>query len=466
MTSSGAHDYAGLREAIAGDVVEAGAPEYESVRRSEIARFDDVRPAAVVRCRTPADVVAAIGFARRCGLELAVRSGGHCFAGRSSTRGIVVDVGPMRSVAVADGVATVGAGARLGEIYDALEPHGLAIAGGCGPTVGIAGLALGGGLGVLGRRHGLTSDQLVAAEVVLADGRVVTCDEQRHPDLFWALRGAGGGQFGVVTRLDLRTVAAPATTTLHLRWPAASAAAVIGAWQGWAPDAPDALAASVLLTAGADPGEPPVVHVFGALLGPEGEARRLLADLAGRAAARPASDALRELPYRAAKRALAEHGPGDEPATPIHGFSRSEFFRAALPADAVAALVDHVSARRAPGELRTLDFMPWGGAYNRVAPDATAFPHRSERFLLKQEVAIAAGATPAERDAARDWLARSWALTHAYGAGGAYVNFPDPDLEDWADAYHGPNSERLLRVKAAYDPANVFRFHQSLEPRA
>ena len=231
-----ATDPAALQRAIAGDVLVAGADGYESVRRPPIGLFHDVRPQAIVRCTTAADVAGTIAFARGSGLDLAVRSGGHCFAGRSSTRGILLDVSPMNAVSLDEGgVATVGAGARLGDVYDALEPHGVMIAAGCGPTVGIAGLVLGGGLGILGRRHGLTSDQLTAAQVVLADGRVVDCDERRHGDLFWALRGAGGCQFGVLTTLTLRTVPAPTTTTLHLRWEQRDAVAVIEAWQGGRP---------------------------------------------------------------------------------------------------------------------------------------------------------------------------------------------------------------------------------------
>src|SRR6185503_6774114 len=146
---------------------------------------------------------------------------------------------------------------------------------------------LGGGLGILGRTHGLTSDQLVAAEVVLADGRVVDCDEHTHLDLFWALRGAGGGQLGVVTRLVLRTVPAPETTTLHLVWPHADGAALLEAWQGWSPAAPDAMAASLLVTVGPDPSEPPRVHVFGAMLAGEAETRAQLRALSDRAGAAP-----------------------------------------------------------------------------------------------------------------------------------------------------------------------------------
>lgn len=446
-------DLRALRRAIDGDVVDPGSPDYELARRPPIARFAGVRPLAVVLCASPSDATEAIAFARRSGIEAAIRSGGHCFAGRSSTEGLVIDVSPLRSVAVSGGVATVGAGARLGEVYDVLDEHGLTIAAGCGPTVGIGGLALGGGLGILGRTHGLTSDQLVAAEVVLADGRVVECDERHHDELFWALRGAGNGRLGVVTSLTLRTLRAPAATSFHLVWPLAHAAAVVGAWQSWAPFARDELAASVLATAPGDVAEPPVVNLFGAVLGTAADASELLEELVARAGTDPASSSLTQMPYRATKRHLAEHGPGDEQEG--HLFSKSEFFRRALPAGTIAALVDHLAHERTPGQSRELDFTPWGGAYNRVPADATAFVHRDELFLLKHAVVVAPGDAAAERSARR-WLARSWELVHPCGSGGVYPNFPDPELADPARAYFGANLERVRRVKAKYDPDDVF----------
>src|SRR5829696_2038229 len=204
-------------------------------------RFENIRPAAIVLAATQADVAEAIAFARHFGLEIATRSGGHSVAGRSSTKGLLIDVTPMHSVSVAGGVATVGAGNRLGALYDALEQHGVTIPAGCGSSVGIAGLTLGGGIGMLGRKYGLTSDRLLGAEVVLADGRIVRCDEDAEEELFWALRGAGGGNFGVVTSLVFRTVPAPPTTVFHLAWPLAYAARVVEAWQAWAPTGPDEL---------------------------------------------------------------------------------------------------------------------------------------------------------------------------------------------------------------------------------
>jgi FAD/FMN-containing dehydrogenase len=408
--------------------------------REALPRFRDVRPQAVAACSTPAEVGGALAEARRSGLRVAVRSGGHCFAGRSSTDGLLIDVSPMASVSVGDGTAAIGAGAVLGDVYDALAVEGRTLAAGCGPEVGIAGLALGGGLGILGRLHGLTCDQLTGAQVVLADGSVVECDEDRDGELFWALRGAGGGQFGVVTRLDVRTLLEPRATTLDLVWERGHAAAAIAAWQDWAPDQPDEVAASLVVA-----GE---VHLFGAAIGGAPDLDAFVA----RVGAEPSSADLHELPYREAKRRLAEHGPAEGP--PGHLYTKSEFFRGSLPPDAIAALVDHLGDTPA-----VLDFSPWGGAYNRVAPDATAFAHRRERFLLKHDIVV-----PGDADAraAREWLARSWEIVHPHGAGGVYVNFPDPELQDPLAAYHGGNLERLRRVKAEYDPDGAFAFDQSL----
>jgi FAD/FMN-containing dehydrogenase len=444
----GPADLSALERAIDGDVIPPDAPGYDAARKPAIARFHDARPAVVVRCHAPGDVAEALAFARRSGLETAVRGGGHCLAGRSTTAGVLVDVGPLRSVAVADGVATIGAGARLGDIYDALAEDGATIAGGCGPAVGIAGLTLGGGLGILGRRHGLTSDQLLGARVVLPDGRVADCDDGREQDLFWALRGAGAGLGAVAVSFAFRTLPAPAATCFHLTWPSADAPAVLDAWQRWAPAARDELAASLHVSAGGDPARPPRAHVFGALLGGEAEAADVLGELVAASGADPDSSRFTPLPYRAAKQHLADHGPGEEPAGEVLPYSKSEFFGRPLPPDAIAALVAHVGEGRVAGQARELDFTPWGGAYNRVAADATAFVHREDRFLLKYGVALDAGASEAERTAARRWLARAWEIAHPYGSGRAYQNFPDPELADEPLAYYGANAERVARVRA------------------
>jgi FAD/FMN-containing dehydrogenase len=445
-----------LTAALDGEVVLPGSPRYDEVRRPAIPRFHDVRPQAVVLCRTPEDAGEAIAFARRSGIEVAVRSGGHDFAGRSSGPGMVLDLTPMRSLEVSDGLATVGPGVRLGDLYAALAQQAVTIPAGCGATVGIGGQALGGGLGLLGRSRGLTSDQLVAAEVVLADGRLVDCDEQRHEDLFWALRGAGALGLGVATRLTFRTVPEPSATSFQLKWPYERAATLIAAWQEWSPTGPDELAASLLVTVGGEAGADPVVHLFGSMIVGETEAATRLDEFVSVAGAEPASSERAHMRYGSLKTYLAERGPGDQEDEDGHPYMKSEFFREPLPADAVEALVERFVRERRPGEARKLDFMPWGGAYNRVPTDGTAFPHREELFLLEHSVVVPPGFDAAATKAARAWLSDSWELTHPSGSGGVYANFPDTDLPDEHRAYWGANLERVRSLKEKYDPRRVF----------
>src|SRR5262249_32631783 len=350
----------------------------------------------------------------------------------------------------------VGPGFRLGDLYAALAQHDVTIPGGCGATVGIGGQALGGGLGLLGRSRGLTSDQVVAAQVALADGRLVECDAQRHEDLSWALRGAGAYGLGAVPRLTFRTVPEPAATTFPLEWPYERASALIAAWQEWSPTGPDALAASLLVTVGGEAGAQPVVHLFGAMVAGEGETAALLDEFTSVAGANPASLERSYMRYGSLKSFLAERGPGDQEDENGPPYMKSEFFRKPLPAGAIEALVELFVRGRRRGEARKLDFMPWGGAYNRVASDATAFPHREELFLLEHSVVVPAAFGSAATGAVRAWLSDSWELVHPFSAGGGYANFPDPGLPAEHRASWGGNLERVRRVKEKYDPEGVF----------
>jgi FAD/FMN-containing dehydrogenase len=435
-----------LQGTIAGEVVLPGSPDYDTASRPAIARFHHIRPRAVVRCADAQDVVETLAVARLLRAPVAVRGGGHCFAGRSSTTGIVLDVSPMTTVALQDGVAVVGAGTRLGALYDALDEHGLTLPAGCGPTVGVAGLTLGGGFGPLGRRHGLTCDRLVGARVVRGDGRVVDCDAQHEPDLFWALRGGGGGGV-VVTSLRFAPVPAPSTTTFHLAWRAEHAGPVTAAWTQWTPCAPDGVSATLRLAAPADPDEPATLELVGTTL--EGDPHDQLDALVRRAGAEPTTVTLASGSFREAKRYLAGLG-GTGVELPGIRHSRSEFFRHPLPPDAAGALAHSIIADRVPGHTHEVDLNPWGGAYNRMPPDATAFAHRAEAYLL--EISLVAGGNTAE---APTRLQRSWSTVAPYGTGRVYPNFPDPDRTLPAAAYHGENHERLRRIRAANDPDAV-----------
>ncbi|MBB4911444.1 FAD-binding oxidoreductase [Actinophytocola algeriensis] len=425
-------DLTALRDAIDGDVCTPGSPGYDTVRRPAHAACPRVSPRLVVRCRSVSDVVAVVRFATATGDRVAPRGGGHCFAGRSSTDGIVLDLSGLDAISVAeDGVATIGAGARLGQVYAALHPLGRTLPAGCGPTVGITGLTLGGGIGLLGREHGLTCDRLVGAQVVLASGTVVDTDHE--PELLWALRGAGGGQFGVVTSLRFATVPEPVTTRIEAHVPLDD---VVGAWQAWAPDAPDGL--TVNLTLVSEPGAPVRAVLFSAATLGEDPTRTLLREFTGRPV-----ELRGGLPVHELKR-----GFDDLPATT--GRMRSEFFSRALSGRTLASLLTQLGEPRNAGR-RQLTFTAMGGAYNRVAEDATAFAHRGARFLLEH-----AG------EAADPWVDRSWATAHTNGSGWVYPNFPDACLDDWATAYHGANHPRLTAVKRVYDPHRFFDFPQAI----
>jgi FAD/FMN-containing dehydrogenase len=327
-------------------------------------------------------------------------------------------------------------------VYAALHTYGRTLPAGCGPTVGITGLTLGGGIGLLGREHGLTCDRLVGAQVVLANGSVVECDRDHEPDLFWALRGAGGGQFGVVTSLRFDTVPEPMTTRIEAHWPQDALEDLAAAWQAWAPDAPDQL--TVNLTLDSEPGAPVRATLFGAATLEDGSTRELLEEFTGRAGVAPTVELRTGLPYHQLKQTFAD--PRGDRAVRI----RSELFSHAMSGRTLASLLTQLGEPRTSGR-RQLAFTAMGGAYNRVAEDATAFAHRSERFLLEH---IA--------DAADPWVDRSWATAHADGSGRVYPNFPDPALDDWAAAYHAGHYPRLAAVKNAYDPHRFFDFPQAI----
>jgi FAD/FMN-containing dehydrogenase len=463
-------DWTLLQSTIAGQLILPNSDAYRWAHRSFIARFDNIEPKAVVRCASPEDVAEVIQFARHHGMETATRSGGHSSAGYSSTEGILIDLAPMCSVVVGNGIVEVGAGARLENLNECLLERDLTVPSGTCPSVGIGGLTLGGGIGILGRRYGLTLDHLLQAQVVLADSQVIRCDEQHHADLFWALRGAGSGNFGVVTSFTFEPVRVVNMTNFRLTWPWTQAAKVIAAWERWAPSGPEELSADLVLSDGNLSSEP-VVEVHGAIVGSE-SASELLEKLALRVGD-PRSEFCGELSYRETVQFQAERTSYDwrdeTPDGPIsrlgHRGSRSEFFDRILPDDATRELVDTFTEMRLPGQHRSLGFAPWGGAYNRRLPEATAFVHRDQLFLLEHTVSLDSNASDTDKHVAHQWMSRSGSSVHPWASGHVYPNFAGPDLNDWGHAYYGSNYSSLLKVKAQYDRDGVFRFRQSLPVR-
>ncbi|HEY0638028.1 MAG TPA: BBE domain-containing protein, partial [Pseudonocardiaceae bacterium] len=336
----------------------------------------------------------------------------------------------------------------------------------CGwyPTVGVVGAALGGGFGPFGRRFGLACDHVVAADVVLASGEAV----RAAPDLLWALRGAGGGQLAVVTALTLRTRPAPPSTWFAVTWRYEHAADVLDAWQHWAPRAPRTLNAELVLAQGPDPATVPIAVVFGVTQGGPAVLDRLVADVGAppwRRLVTPMSgpDAARHRAYAGAPAATLPAVGRDLREPPGCRVLRSHLVGRPLPRAVVEDVVASLPADRMPGQYREIEFVPWGGALAEPRTD-TAFAHRDACFLVEHNADVAPGATAPQRDAVARWVTRCWSTLLPWATGGVYPNYPDPALADPLRAYHGANLERLVEIKTAYDPDDVFRHAQSVPP--
>ena len=450
-----------LRRTLDGDLVARGAPGYEQARLGWNPRFDGIRPLAVVYAETVADVRRVVQWGRRYGVRLATRSGGHSFAGYSTTPGVVLDVSRLASVQPrADGTVTVGGGAKLGAVYERLWSVGRAVPFGTCAEVGVAGLTLGGGHGYSSRALGLASDNVAQIELVTADGKLRACNARSQPDLFWALRGGGAGSFGVVTGLVFRTHPVGSVTTVNLSWPWAAAREVVRAWQGFAPSAPDSISCSLSLAPPASPGGSPLVSVNGQVFGAREEALSILAPLTG--AVQPAKVSAVSRPFISAVRYFAS----DNPARRAFA-AKSNYALAPLPdrgIDAIAGALESAARDSRLGAVGILLFAH-GGAINRVPRDATAFFHRSALFSIRY-TAFWSTAAPAGTAAANlRWVGEVHAAMRPFVPRSAVANYADPELADWGRAYYGAHLERLVRVKRRYDPHNVFRFPQSIPLR-
>ena len=445
-----------LDRQLRGDVVQRRAPGYNAARVVYDTRYDAVKPRAIAFCESLADVQKTVRWARKHNVHVVPRSGGHSYGGYSTTSGVIVDVSRLHAVSVAaNGRAATGAGAHLLAVDTALANRGRMIPAGTCPTVGIAGLTQGGGIGLSGRKFGLTCDHLLEATVVLADGRVVVANAHSHPDLYWALRGGGGGNFGIVTRFVFRTHQAPTVSTYSMEWPWSDAKQVVQAWQAFAPHAPDALSSVLNVNAAAGSSAPPQITSAGQFFGSEQALRTLLAPLLN--AGTPSRFATKT---RTFLEAVHYWGGG---ATGRATFAaKSSISTAPLSSAGIDALLHQLEARRNVGTGSGIVLLDsWGGAINRVPKAATAFVHRNALFSMQYLAYWNAGATAAPNLA---WLRQCFAALRPYVSPFAYQNYIDPELPNWQHAYYGSNLTRLRQVKRKYDPHNVFHFRQSIPP--
>jgi FAD/FMN-containing dehydrogenase len=446
----------GLRAALLGQVIAPDDPEYESARLVVNAAFDR-RPALIIRPADSADVSLVVSVARAHGLELAIRGGGHSFAGHgTSDGGFVLDMSNMRALHIDPQrrIARAQAGLTAGQYTTETARHGLTTGFGDTGSVGIAGLTLGGGIGWLVRKHGLTIDDLLAVEIVTADGTRLQVDSERHPDLFWALRG-GGGSFGVVTRLQYRLHELDTILGGLLVLPASHE--ILGSFISAAEDAPDELSTIAILTRLPPlPFVPSEHHGQLALMvrlvysGNLEHGQHALAPL--RALATPLADAITPMPYQ---QMYAAEGPGPER---VRIATRSMFLDE-LGERAAATIFERMQAP--PSPITAVQIRVLGGAMARVPADATAFAHRERRMM----VTFGAGYQDPDQAASHEaWVADSLAAMRP-SAHGVHVSFlGEEGTARIREAYPDETYERLVAIKRRYDPTNLFRVNQNIAP--
>lgn len=455
---------------LTGRLVTADCPGWEEARRGFRACVDysQLVPKAVAFCQNATDVQNAVRYCRENGLRFRARSGRHSYEAYSAVQdGVVIDVSEIDEIDLDRDamIARVGAGVFCLDLHEQLFDIGFTVPAASGASVGIAGLALGGGFGVTSRKLGLTCDNVLGVDLIDANGEVVRADGRTNADLLWACRGGGGGNFGIVTAFDMRVSPISTVAVCNVTWRWDDFLSVVDAWQRWAPAAVDDL--STFLRLGVNgvitllgqftPDDPRRLATFGALLKPVLDA------------APPTGITLQLMPYSAAAATFA----GVDPTRPqwiLHPHNDRQFFKstsavakAPFPADALTLLKSKIEAAPPQTNWETnepsmIQLLAGGGAPGRVAIDATAVPHRAAQFVVQYD---AYWTDPADQQKSEDWIegVRDAMLPFASGA---YVNYVDSRLDEYLDDYYGPNLDKLTIVKRSVDPANVFAFAQSI----
>lgn len=465
-------DLKALASDLDGSLLRPGDSNWRTASQLYNTRFDALKPSAVAYVAHADDIRTALSYARARKVRVAIRNGGHSYAGWSSGDDrLIIDVSKMAGVRASGSEAVVGAGAKLIDVYRALAAKGVTIPAGSCPTVGVSGLTLGGGHGVVSRAYGLTCDSLTQATLVTADGTQLTANASEHDDLFWALRGAGNGHFGVVTELRFRTHPAPQGVAAYMTWPWSLASHVLSAWQEWGPDQPDEIWSAAHLDKAA--GGVPSVSVSAFSLGSYGGLQNAVDRLADRVGSSARSVSLRRRSYLASMEVYANcatysdaqcHLPGPTPGRAPEGAlgretyaARSDFFDRSLSDAGIQTLLSRLQSVSAGSGSVALTAL--GGAVNRVDPSATAFVHRRSRMLAQYLVSWPAGTSGSSAQA---WLDGAHRAMRPYASGAAYQNYTDPTLKDWRSAYYGEAASRLAKIKKSYDPAGFFTYPQDL----
>ncbi len=449
-----------LRASLRGTVCVPGDDGYDAARTIWNAMVDK-RPGLIVRCAGAADVKRAVKFARANGLLVAVRGGGHNIAGNAvCDHGLMIDLSQLKSVRVdpRNRTARVEPGATLGDVDKETQAHGLAVPTGINSTTGIAGLTLGGGFGWITRKHGMTIDNLLSADVVTADGELVQASGEENADLFWALRG-GGGNFGVVTSFEFRLhPVGPEVLSGLVVHPLEGARELLRAYRRIAVEGPDEMTCWVVMRKA-----PPLpfipaewhgreVLVFAMCYsGDMAKGEKALAEL--RALGRPIADVVSPHPFTGWQAAFDPLlTPGARNYWKSHDFTK-------LSDEAIDTILAAVG--KLPGDECEIFIAQVGGAMSRVATDATAYPQRKSHFIMNVHTRWR---EPSQDKACVKWARDLFAATAPFAAGSVYINFMPDDEGNRVEEAYGPNYSRLAKIKARYDPDNLFRLNQNIGP--
>lgn len=449
----------GLRDAFGGAVHADGDPGYEEARTIFNSMIEK-RPGAIAQCEGAGDVGAALAFARANGLEVAVRGGGHSVAGACLTDGgLTIDLRRMNAATVdpRSRTITVQGGAAWGDFDAACQPHGLAATGGRVSTTGVAGLALGGGSGWIERKLGLACDNLLAVELVTADGRTVRASEAENPELFWALHG-GGGNFGIATELTFRLHPMPAFTAALLLWPPDAGPELTRAYRAFVEAAPDDVGGGLIyLTGPPEEFVPESLHnqlavaILATYTGPEAEAREAIAPLLD---LQPAGEMIAEMPY-AELQSMLDDPPG------YRNYWSAEYLDE-LPDGAIDAYCARAEGIIVPSPTQHIIF-PWGGAVAAGAADSPMATRESPWVVHPLTI----WEDPGDDERAIQWTRDVCADVKPWASGATYLNFVGDEGEDRIVAGYGrENYDRLAAVKAEYDPENIFHLHHPIQPLA
>ena len=455
------HAIAALAKSFRGRLIRPTDSDYDTARALYNGMIDK-RPALIARCANVADVIAAVNVARDEGVLLAIRGGGHNGPGLGSCNdGLVIDLSALKSVRVdpSNRTVRVDAGCTSGDVDHATHAFGLAVPFGIVSTTGISGLTLGGGTGYLTRKHGLTIDNLIEADVVLADGTFVTASATQHPDLFWALRG-GGGNFGVVTSFLFQAHPVSMVYAGPIFWDAAHAPEVMRAYRDFLPAAPEELGIFVGLKT-VPPVDPfPKPHwgkracaIIGAYNGSAAHGEKAMAPLLA-SVPPPLFNWMGAMPFPAMQALFDPFFPKG-----LQWYWKGDFVKS-LSDEAIAAHVE--MAGQPPSDFSLMHLYPIDGAVRRVAKDATAWSARDASWSM---VIAGIDPDPNKADALKNWGRAYWKAVHPFNLGGGYVNFMmDDEADDRLQATYGDNYPRLAAVKAQYDPDNLFRVNQNIAP--